>query len=390
MYFKDFLKLAIINISRKKGRFFLSALSISIGIATVVFITSAGNSGMSMINDELSKMGLNLCVIKTENGYIYNNDIIALQSGLSDDYFVSSVIKIPAELYMPLSNNECIVYGGDEEILDVFDYKVLCGRNIRTDDLINEKKIVIIDDKLSNELFGEIDSVGKELCIKINEKEEKFKIVGVTDSSAVKNNFDKEIPVFIFAPHTTVKKLLSIPCVSEIYTLSRNGNEGNYEIKNTVDLINGDRSSEKKLIYKDMNSYKRNIDYIVDTITLILALIGAISLISGGIGVVNTMIMSVSERRGEIGIKKALGQTDYSIVIELIYEAIITMIFALFIGLIAGMTLSYVSLKAFDMAFVPDYNSVVLISLISFFMGIIFGFIPSLKTFSMNPVEILK
>ena len=119
-------------------------------------------------------------------------------------------------------------------------------------------------------------------------------------------------------------------------------------------------------------------------------MIGAISLISGGIGVVNTMIMSVSERRGEIGIKKALGQTDYSIVIELIYEATITMIFALFIGLVSGIILSYASLKAFDMNFVPDYNSVMLISLISFLMGIVFGFIPALKTFSMNPVEILK
>ncbi len=390
MYLSDYFKQAIYNINRKKARFVLSIMSISIGVATVVFITSAGNSGLITINNEFGKMGLNCCVIKGESNALDTEDIIAVQNSLSDRYYTSTVVKSSAEINMENYKKEAILYGGDEEILSVFNYKIINGRNIRLDDLINNKKVVIIDNVLSYKLYGTENSTGKKLKMDIGEIDYEFTVVGITDSSSLKNTFDDEMPIFLFVPHTTVSELTPVNIPAEIYTLSQVETNDNLEIKNVVKLINDKKSQNGKLIYKNMNAYKNNIDYVAKTITLILAMIGAISLVSGGLGVVNTMMMAVSERKGEIGIKKALGQTDCSVVSELVTEAVITMAIACILGVLSGLFISYSCLKLYDIVFIPDYKSVIVVTIISLFMGIVFGFLPALKTFSMNPVEILK
>jgi len=383
MYFIDYLRMALKNISKKKLRFSISVLSVSIGIMTVVFITTAGNSGLYSIDKELSKMGVNCGVIQSVSGNLTNEEIKSVQISLNKDYYTPTVIKTNGTIDFEGREKECVIYGGDEEIITAFGYNILSGRNIRLSDLINHSKTVIIDSGLSSTLFDTEESVGMKLLVESSGARAEFTVVGVTDSSAVKNKVE-EIPAFIFAPHTTVTSLFGEGLPKTIYTLSRG--EGESNIKTALEQING----KKHLVWKNMNVYKENINYIINIITLILSLIGAISFAAGGLGVINTMMLTVSERKEEIAIKKALGQTDLSVVFELICEAVITMLFACAFGIVLGMSAANISLRLAGIEFMPDYKSVVTITFISLMTGIVFGFLPAIKTFFMNPVDILK
>lgn len=391
MLLVDYIKICAININKRKLRFALSVLSISIGIASIIFIMTSGSSGLTSINKELSKMGLDCCVISSKNEPLDNNLITELQNSLYKNYYTSSIVKLPADIINRNIKYESILYGGDEETLKVFSYDIISGRNLSVYDLIKSSKVAIIDKNTSMDIFRKENSIGENLEIDISGIRETFKIIGITDCSAIKNGMENTIPPNIYIPHTAVDNLIGESLRKEIYTLSRTENKTSTdEVKSVVNVVNNNKTSNRELQIQDMNIYKTSINYVADTITLILALIAVISLISGGIGVINTMLITVYERRNEIGIKKALGQTNLSVINELITESVVTMIISCIIGIIFGVLLAYICMKIYEINFVMDLYSIMLIGAVSLFMGVLFALLPAIKAFRMNPVEILK
>jgi len=382
----DSLKLAIRRLSRMRFRCFLTSISISLGVFTVIFINICSSSGIAAIYSEIAKMGLKCTVIK--NSGITAEKISSVQNALNKDFYISTVIKTQGKILNEEKNAEVTVYGCDEEILNILNYRILSGRNITIKDLINNKKIIIIDSVTADRVFSTRDIIGKGVELEVNGLKERYTIVGITDSSKLLTNTSSIVPSCVFIPHTSSEKLLANDG-KQIFISGKTEKTSEDNISAVLSRINASAKASTPLKAETTNIYKENVEYIAETMRLILLLIAFISVIAGFINMLNTIFIDINERKKEIAIKKAIGNKNSDFILLLVFENTIVVLFSVAIGIIFANLLSYRFLNIYGLEYIPDLKFQVAVTGISLISGICFGLIPLRKILKMNPVDIL-
>lgn len=384
--------MALKSLSTSKMRAFLTMLGIIIGVAAVILIMSLGNGMTIYINDMFAEMGTTtINVMITGRGStrtVDADDMYEFYEENTDSYsYVSPLVSasgqvrtsVDSETYMPS------ITGVSEQYLDAKQQELAAGRNIAYMDIEQNSKVCVVGAFYDYLYDGE--AVGN--YIKING--DKYTIIGVVEELDDKTD-ETGSDNFVYVPYSTAARLLA-----------RNANITSYiflaktedDIDKCVSLLD-DRLYET-FRNEDLYTVMSNsviLDTMTDMVNIvvnILSAIAAISLVVGGIGIMNIMLVSVTERTREIGIRKALGAKGRHIRMQFVIEAGTTSAVGGIIGIIFGIVgARMVSMFIDDFTAVPTIQAILLAFGISVAIGVIFGYLPANKAAKLNPIEALR
>ncbi len=405
MLIKTHYKLAKDAIKKNRTRSFLTCLGIAIGVASIILILSLMGSVSNLIKEETKEIGDSLIVVRPSSNKDTNTSIIeSLTSANSfrnsnlntaDIEAISELENISAVAPIATSTNTITSEKNTFDSVSILsttpDFVKIEPLTFRYGNFINENQknnTIILGKTLSLSLFNTINStVGKSVTI----MGEKFIVVGVLDEidktiSFDNIDFDNSAIININTPNT-VTDSVQIQQINIKATNTDSLDSISENIKNTLtDKKSGDQNFS--VVYGDNITHPAS-DFFNITSGM-LALVAAISLIVGGIGVMNIMLVSVAERTHEIGIRKAVGASFRNILVQFLFESLILSITGGIFGLVLGYILSF--LLSIITPFTPFISWEILATtlLTTVLIGIVFGIYPALKAASKNPIESLK
>lgn len=399
-FFKDQLvesfKMALNAISAHKLRSFLTMLGIIIGIASVVSIVALGNGSQQKILSDISSMGTNTIDIYPGEGFgdmrsgkvktLTANDSLVLNRQSYVDSSTPNSSTSGALTYKNIAVN-AQVKGVGYEFFDVKGIDIAKGNKFYQKDIKNSSQVAVIDKNTQNKLFpnGE-DPIGKILFI--NKKP--LKIIGVSQEK--KSAFGNDDNLNIWSPYTTVMNRISGSKNIDSITVKVKDNVSMQAAeKSIIDLLTVKHGGKKDFFTMNTDSIKQTVESTTNTMTLLISSIAVIALIVGGIGVMNIMLVSVTERTKEIGVRMAIGAREYNILQQFLIEAILICL----IGGAAGIALSYGISVLFNhivtnFAMTFSTMSIIMAVVCSTMIGIIFGFMPARNASKLNPITALS
>lgn len=385
------------NFARNKIRTFLTSLGILIGVLSVVLLIAIGLGLKNYISDQFNSIGTNLLFIAPgkflQSGLrpgggalggveFDEQDVRNLDKSKHLEYVAPAFIKTIELSYKGQTELGDLV-ASNEDVVPVLNLEVEKGRLLKKTDILKRNKVVVLGSKIVEELFpAGLDPIGK----KIKLEGQSVKIIGIITSkggSGLGSNRDSQV----YMPYTATYSFNPSKTFFAIYAKSYPESQMKMAKKDIVDILTkrydkGDFSVlEQKEILDTVNS-------VFSMINMVLVSIGAISLLVGGIGIMNIMYVSVVERVREIGIRRAIGATKQDILIQFVAEAVLLSL----IGGIAGIVLSSIIVLIIRQFFPASLNlmAIAIAFFVSSFIGIIFGVFPARKAANLTPVEAIR
>lgn len=390
MNFKQSFNMAIKSLLGSKMRSFLTMLGIIIGVASVIILVSLISGMAADMSASFESMGTNLISvsIRGRGGNITidpddmqelvdeNSEVLAAVTPLVN--IQSAMVKYETE------NITTTCTGCNEFYPDIKNSETSSGRFITYLDVEKRQKVCVVGSYIVQELFGGASPLGEQ--IKINGSS--FTVVGVLEEKADSEEGSDDDVVMI--PYTTAARLSFMGRVSS-YSFSAASTETVEDAMSAINKKMGEYFSSSD--YYSVFSASQALDQVnemMGTVTLVLVGVAAISLLVGGIGIMNIMLVSVTERTREIGIRKSLGAKRRDIMSQFVVEAATTSSAGGIIGIMLGLFSSYLVGSVLDMTVKPSMGAVIVAFSVSVAIGITFGYFPANKAAKMNPIDALR
>ena len=401
----NLLKVAMTAILSNKFRSFLSMLGIIIGVAAVIIMMAIGQGSKESVRAELSKMGTNLLTIRpgAERRGGVRQDPSAMQTLKPADYEsilkeailvtkVSPEVTSSGQVIHGANNTNSTVYGESPEYLDIKLWQLKDGICFNEEDERKSAKVCVVGTTVVEELFGDknYDAVGKTIRF----KSIPFRIIGILKSKGY-NNWGMDQDNVIIAPYTTVMKRISaqtyynsivVSAISE--ELSEKATEELTEILRRNHKIKED--AENDFTIRSQQEMMETMSSTMDTITVILVVAAAFSLLVAGIGIMNIMLVSVTERTKEIGLRMSVGARGIDIMSQFLIESILISLTGALLGIGLGYGGSWLARTVFMLPSDVPLWSVSVSFCVCAFIGIFFGYLPARKAARMDPIEALR
>lgn len=395
MRFSRIVKMAASSILANKMRSFLTMLGIIIGISSVIVLVGMGQGTKESVSSEISSLGTNLITVNImtgRNGGISDSDISKLKKepGIKDIAPSISESNVTIRSEISSSNNTTTVEGCIPSSATIRKLSVSSGRFITQDDVDNRYRVAVVGTDVADELYGTTDIVGES----INVDGSNFTIVGVLTtkgSSGMDSQDDK-----IIIPSSTAMRMFKISKVRSFYVEAADENsvsEAEAYLKLYLDNhIKKSSSSSSNSAYRimDQTSLLETATSTSDSMSAMLAGVASISLLVGGIGIMNIMLVSVIERTREIGIRKAIGAKRRTILIQFLLESAGISSIGGILGVLGGYFAAYIAKTFFSTSVVISQNVVVGSFLFSIIVGVVFGVYPANKASKLSPIEALR
>ena len=400
----NLFKVSIRAVANNKMRSFLSMLGIIIGVAAVIIMMSIGQGSKESIRAELSTMGTNLINIRPGadmRGGV-RQDPSSMQTLKMADYerimrekkYVTNVspeVTASGQAIYGNSNTNTTVYVESPEYLDIKQWTIEQGDCFTQEDIKKAAKVCVVGTTIVKELYGEgADVIGKTIRF----KSIPMRIIGVLKSKGY-NNWGMDQDNVIIAPYSTVMKRIaaqtwfsSIVCSAITEELSDAAIEELTQILRDNHKLKGDAADDFTI--RSQAEMMETMSSTMDTVTIILVVAAAFSLLVAGIGIMNIMLVSVTERTKEIGLRMAVGATGPVISLQFLIESVLISVTGGLLGILVGCSASEFIVPMFNMpSSVPAWSIYV-----SFFVcvciGVLFGYIPAQKAANMDPIEAIR
>ncbi len=400
MYKEGFL-MAWSSLIANKMRSLLTMLGIIIGVAAVIALVSIGYGVRQQITESISSLGSNLLMVYPgaprtpgvrpvagANKTIKLSDYEAISK--MDSVQAASPVAANSYLTVYMSKNwTTTVNGANADFQYVNNWSMKSGRFITDSQIERRERVAVIGATVAKNLFGDEDPIGKDVRIDKNS----FKIVGVLDekgSGAMGNDQDDIIVV----PYTTMmERVMGVDYLRMIYIQAKEGQDLDRvqaDIENILRVRHGIKNPDlDDFNVNNMASIMKTVEENTATMTLFLGAVAAISLLVGGIGIMNIMLVSVTERTREIGVRKALGATYRTIITQFLIEAIVISLVGGAIGIIVGIGASQLIGAVANIKTVVTTGPILLSFGFSMTIGLVFGLYPARKAAKLNPIDAL-
>ena len=395
--FEDFID-SLRNFSRSKTRTVLSLLGVIIGVASVIIITSIGASSTKQIQNQFGSSGLDLVSVSGGGWMRKNRDAITLKfdeefrTNLFDDLKNIKKIWYKNSVNFSVSYGETTVSSNATAIepgyLEMYHLELDSGEYFTVTDDVSGSQKMIIGSEVASSLFPDGDAVGKGVIVIASKAPFAFTIAGVLkeQSSGLESS-----TTGIFIPRGFYsKKIKPNPTADTIMVQATDSSHCSQLVTDLTAYMTEKSGTEGSVNITSMQTMIDQVKTVMKTLSLMLSGIAAISLLVGGIGIMNIMIVTVTERRQEIGIRKALGASPFAICRQFLVESASITVLGGIIGILLGIALSLaIEYVATELPYAIKFSSCVISFVFSVFVGVFFGLSPALKASKLDPVEAL-
>ncbi len=404
MNFKNLIKIALNALQRNKMRAFLTMLGIIIGVASVIAMLAIGQGSKKSIQDQVSSMGSNMINVMP-GGQMFGGvqmgntsmkslklaDIDAIRAQSTAISRISPEVRSSGQAIYGNKNTPTSIYGVNNEYLDIRKVSVKTGRKFTENEIKSAAKVCLIGKTVITELFGEnADPVGK--YIRFNSIP--VKIIGVLTEKG-QSTFGQDQDDLLIAPYTMVqKRILAIDYIQGIYASAINEQKASLAKTEVENIL---RAKHKIADDQDNDFEVRSQDELIktfgsisDVLTILLGAIAGISLLVGGIGIMNIMYVSVTERTREIGLRMSIGGRGKDILMQFLTESIMISVIGGVIGILLGLGAAkgVGSIMNWPVEVMPQ--AVVLAFCVCTAIGVFFGWYPARKASNLDPIDALR
>lgn len=399
MFFET-LRLAIHAISRNALRSFLTLLGIVIGVGAVIAMVTVGNGTTAKVEADMAKLGSNLLIIRpgqfgpgrsSRMAKPFNRrDLAAMRTELNS---ISAVA--PSD-----SQTVTVVYGSESRSLQVtgtdtayfftVDAELQMGRQFFEDEVNSGRAVCILGETTRQELFGSIDPLGKKIRVdKIS-----CEVIGVLVEKG-ETGFGMDQDDIILMPLRTYQRRIKGNSEFGMMYVSAKDGVDTAKVQADIERLLRERrkigaEEDDDFAVADMKAIAATQAATTGILTTLLGAVAGVSLLVGGIGIMNIMLVSVTERTREIGIRLAIGARQSQVLMQFLVEAIVLSLTGGIIGIMLGLGLAGVATSTMKIPFIPDLKIVLAAFGFSALVGIIFGYFPARRAARMNPIEALR
>ena len=395
------IRLALRSVRRNAMRSVLTLLGIVIGVAAVIAMVTIGSGTTAKVRDDISKLGSNLLVVRaarpdrsgTSNFTVRRleqKDLDVLNKNLSDVRAVSGESQSQVRIVYGAQNTAAQVTGTDTEYFTARDWTVSLGRAFTEQEVRGGTGVCLIGQTIRTQFFGsgdpldEIIRVGKTSC----------RIIGTLGSKGY-TGFGQDQDNLVLMPLTTFQRRISgNRYIDTIYVSVNDGASTTQAVADVSAIMREARGIQPT---RDDNFEVRDMTQIADAMTSattamtgMLGAVAGVSLLVGGIGIMNIMLVSVTERTREIGIRLAIGAHEKDILIQFLVEATVLSLLGGLLGIALGLGLAGGAASFLAIPFAPSATIILIAVVFSALIGMVFGFFPALRGARLNPIDALR
>ncbi len=404
MKLKNLLKAALRSLAKNKMRTFLTMLGIIIGVASVIAMLAIGQGSKKSIQAQISTLGTNVLMIwpqasssggvRMEAGSSQKmtiEDVTAIGERCPSVAFITPQVRTSGQLVNGNMNWRTSVYGVYPNYFEIRDLKLVSGNLYTMSDDRSSAKVCVIGQTVVTNLFGaDADPVGS--YIRINKIP--FKIVGITEKKG-QNAFGQDQDDMVIAPFSTVqKRMMAITHIQSMLASAKSEPQIAEASKEITDVLKAKHnlgpSEDPDFTIRTQTDIADAASATSGILTVLLATIASISLLVGGIGIMNIMLVSVTERTREIGIRMSVGARGRDVLLQFLIEALLISLLGGLTGVFLGVLVSQLIANILSWPVTVTLQSILMSFFFSSVIGIFFGWYPARKAAGLNPIDALR
>jgi len=393
-------RLALQALRRNALRSFLTVLGIVIGVGAVIAMVTIGNGTTVKVAEDLSKLGSNLLFVRpgqfgpgrsSAEAKAFNaRDVAALKAQLRGVKAVAPVAQTSGTVIVGTESRSSTVIGSDNDFFIAQDWTLANGREFLTGEVRSGRAACLIGETVREELFGPVFPIGQR--VRVNKVS--CEVIGVLAAKG-QSSFGTDQDDMILMPlRTFQRRIAGNTNISTIYVSARDGVETSKVQGNIERLLRERRgitgNEEDDFSVRDMKQIAQTLTSTTAMMTALLGAVAGVSLLVGGIGIMNIMLVSVTERTREIGIRLAIGAQASQVLMQFLVEAVVLSMFGGIVGILGGLGLALLASGTMNIPFMLDWKIVIIAFAFSAAVGILFGFFPARRAARLDPIEALR